>query len=256
MTMDGDRTMRARSLTGYALAVFGTAALVLVLIPVRDDIEPLSKGWAFLTLVVLCTMVGGLGPGVVASVLAFLTYNYFFLPPYETFRVGQAEYVVVLFVFLALSALISVLLARARARATTAEARQRELQLQQDLARALVQPTPGDENYRLVLQLIVSRMRFRHAALLIQGDTGLERVAHAGEPEPQDEGAQLERIPLVVGRRSLGLLLLSGREEPLGGPDRRTLEAFTDQLALVLERDRLLGAVVRMEQERLRAGDA
>ena len=41
---------------GYVLAVVGTAALVAVFIQIRDDIDPVSKGFGFLVLVVV---VGG-----------------------------------------------------------------------------------------------------------------------------------------------------------------------------------------------------
>ena len=47
--------------------------------------------------------LGGLGPGIVAIVLAFAAFNFFFLPPYETFAIGKAHDVIVLFVFLGLS---------------------------------------------------------------------------------------------------------------------------------------------------------
>ncbi len=60
---------------------------------------------------------GGLAPGILASVLGFLTFNFFFLPPYGTWSIGRPEFVVVLFVFLALSVVISELLARATERA-------------------------------------------------------------------------------------------------------------------------------------------
>ena len=85
----------------------------LALLPFRDDITPLSKGFGFLVVVVVAALrSAGSGPGIVASFLGFVTFNFFFLPPYGTFASGGAEYVVVLFVFLGLSVLISALLAR------------------------------------------------------------------------------------------------------------------------------------------------
>lgn len=243
--------MRGRRIAGYVMATAGTALLVAVLLPFRDDIDPSSVGWAFLALVVLTTVVGGLGPGILASLAAFAASNYFFVPPYDTFRVALAEHVVMLVVLLGLSALISVLLARARARAEAAEAHERELQFQQDLARSLVEPAPGDEHYGAVLRLIVSKMGFRGAALMAQGEGGLEQVVAVGDATTEAEGGRVERLPLVVGRRSLGLLLLAGRDEPLTAAERRTLEAFTDQLALLMERDRMLRAAVESERARL-----
>ena len=149
---------RGRRVTGYLVATLGTGLLALALVPFRDDVDALSMGWAFLAVVVLATLLGGLGPGITASLVAFATYNVAFFPPYGTLRVGHPEHVVVLLAFLALSALISVLLARARTRAERAEARERELRLQQDLATALVDPSPGNEHHLAVLRLASSRL--------------------------------------------------------------------------------------------------
>lgn len=239
-----------RRTAGYVIALVGTALLVIVLLGFRGAVEPLSIGWAFLAWVIVSAAVGGLGPGVVASVAAFLAFNYFFIPPYDTFRIDDPEHVVVLFVFLGLSTLISALLARADARAEAADDRRRELQLQQDLARALVEPTAGDDNYRMVLHLLRSRLRCRSASLLAQTDDGLREVVAVGAAPSTDGSGSVERIPLVVGRRSLGVLVLSGRPEPLHPAERRTVEAFGDQLALVMERDRVLRAAVDAEVAR------
>jgi two-component system sensor histidine kinase KdpD len=243
----------ARQVVGYLLATVGTIAIVALLLPIRDDLTPLSAGFAFLALVVLTVAVGGLGPGIAASVLGFLAFNFFFIPPFGTFRIGRGQDVVVLFAALGLSVLISVLVARARSRAEIAESRERELQLQQDLTRALVDPRPAKESYDLVLTMVVSRFRFREAVLLIQPRAdlqgGLEEAASVGsEPSaqalPPDQGTTEERLALNVGRRNLGLLVLRGDRVPLNEAERRTLEAFSNQLALVLERDRLLRAAV------------
>ena len=52
-----------RLIVGYALATAGIAAIVAILLPFRDDLTPLSAGFAFLGVVVLTVAVGGLWPG-------------------------------------------------------------------------------------------------------------------------------------------------------------------------------------------------
>ncbi len=243
----------ARRVVGYLLASAGTVAIVAILLPIRDELTPLSVGFAFVGLVVLTVVIGGLGPGVAASVLGFLAFNFFFIPPFATFRIGRGQDVVVLFAALGLSVLISVLLARARSRAEMAESRERELLLQQDLTRALVDPRPAKESYDLVLGMVISRFRFAEAVLMIQPRAdlqgGLEEVVAirpSGEAMDPDAAHQHteERLALNVGRRNLGLLILRGARPPLSQAERRTLEAFSNQLALVLDRDRLLRAAV------------
>ena len=46
-----NQTSSRRRIAGFLLATLGTAALVAVLLPFRDDITPLSNGFVFLALV-------------------------------------------------------------------------------------------------------------------------------------------------------------------------------------------------------------
>ncbi len=243
------RGRRGRTVGGYLVATAGTAVLVLALVQVREDASQLSVGFAFLALVMIAVAVGGLGSGIAASVLGFLAFNFFFIRPFGTFRVHAAEDVLVLFVFLGLSVLISVLVATARSRAEAAEARAEELQLQLDLSRYLVEPRPETESYGPVLRLLVDRFRFRSGSLLISPSAdygGLVEVATAGEAGEASEPEDVERLVLNVGRRNLGVVILNGPAAPLSAMQRRILETFGNQLALVLERDRLLREAVRV----------
>ena len=92
---------------GYVIAVAGTALVTACFLPFRDSITPLSKGFAYLAVVVAAAATGSLGPGIAASVLGFLSFNYFFLPPYGGFTIARPEFTVVLFVFLGLSIVIA-----------------------------------------------------------------------------------------------------------------------------------------------------
>lgn len=243
-----------RVAAAYVLAVAGTAAIVLAAPAIRERVDPVATGFGFLVLVVACVGLGGLGPGIVASVLGFAVFNFFFLPPYETFVIEKSHDVIVLFVFLGLSVLISVLVARADARARAAEARAEELRRQQDLSRLLVEPQPGPRPYEGVLRVVVATFGFLDGALYVQegADRGLVEQATVGaEPGavPPSGGEGVERLPLNVGRRNLGLLVMRGVREPLTPSERRILEAFGNQLALLLERDRALRAAIAAASE-------
>jgi two-component system sensor histidine kinase KdpD len=244
-----------RTVAGYLLATAGTVGLIVCLLPLRDDITALSEGFIFLFLVVATVVIGGLGPGLVASVAAFLGFNFFFIPPYGTFRIGKGEDVAVLFVFLGLAVLISILIAWARARADAAEARERELRTQQELSRLLVEPRPGGEGYAMILRAVIGRFGYSDGALFVQpyGDlTGLEEAATVntdpGSIPMSGEGEGVDRFPLSVGRRNLGLIVLRGTRPPLTTVERRILASFTNQLALLLERDRVIRAAVEAQR--------
>ncbi|HEY8202674.1 MAG TPA: ATP-binding protein [Actinomycetota bacterium] len=238
-----------RRAAGFSMALAGNVALTLLLLLVRDRTTPLSKGFAFMAVVIAAAALGGLGPGVAASVVGFALFNFFFLPPYGTMVVGRLEDVVVLFVFLGLSLVISALLARQAERAGTAEARERELEMLQDLNRELVTGPPGTQTYEAALSHLVGLFGFEAASLLVARDgvSALREAVAVGAPlgtihpswDPQRRRSPI-RMPLHVGRRTLGLVVLAGDRPAPNEPESRVLRAFCDELALVLERDRLL----------------
>jgi len=234
---------------GYLIAVAGPFVVVAGFLPFRDTLQPLTIGFTFLVVVVAAAIVGRLGPGLVAAVVSFLTFNFFFLPPYDSFVIARGEHVVALIVFLALSVLISLLYTRAVDRADVAEAKETELQTLQELSRDLVVRGPGEETYAALLDDVVARFGFDAGALFVSGVGGGldERVVVGAEPgsispswNPADPGRAPERLPLSVGNRTLGLVVLTGSRDALDPAETRVLRAVCDQLALVLERDRLL----------------
>jgi two-component system sensor histidine kinase KdpD len=241
------RRVPVRVVVAYVLAVAATVLIVLLASEIRERIDPVATGFGFLVLVVACVGLGGLGPGIVASVLGFIAFDFYFLPPYETFAIGKAHDMIVLFVFLGLSVLISVLVARADARARAAEARAEELRRQQDLTRILIEPQPGPRPYEGVLRVVVATFGFLDGSLYVQEGSDRGLVEHAtvgrdGGAVPITGGDGVERLPLNVGRRNLGLLVMRGIRGPLTPSEGRLLEAFGNQLALLLERDRVLRA--------------
>jgi len=241
---------------GFLIALAGPAIVVAVFLPFRDTLQPLTIGFSFLVVVVAAAIVGRLGPGLLAAVVSFLTFNFFFLPPYDSFVIARGEHVVALVVFLALSVLISSLYSRAVDRADVAEAKERELQMLQELSRDLVVRGPGEDTYEALVRDVVERFGFDAGALFVSGsDGGLdERVVVGAAPgsispswNPADPGRAPERLPLSVGNRTLGLIVLTGTRDPLDPAEVRVLRAVCDQLALVLERDRLLRAATDAE---------
>ncbi len=222
-----------RRLAGYLIATVGTAALTAALLPFRNDIAPLSKGFGFLVVVVAAAAIGGLGSGIVASFLGFLTFNFFFIPPYGSFTIGRGEDIVVLFVFLGLSILISAALARASERAEAAESREAELASLQELSAQLVALGTGEGSYDAVLSRVAKLFGFSSAALV------LDEAPSA--PVPVGAGTVLA---LSVGGRCFGRLVLDGERPSLTEAEARVLRAFSDQLAVVAERDRLSKAAM------------
>jgi two-component system sensor histidine kinase KdpD len=98
---------RARHPAGWALAVAAPAALTIVLLQFRADIDLSSVLLLFLLTVLAAAAVGGLGPALTASVLGVCLVNWFFTPPYHTLQIEHLDNVLALFVFLLVGAVVS-----------------------------------------------------------------------------------------------------------------------------------------------------
>jgi two-component system sensor histidine kinase KdpD len=256
-----------RQALAYVVAIGGTVGLTAALLPFRDDVAPLAKGFGFLVVVVAAAAIGGIWPGVVASLLGFAAFNYFFLPPYGRWTISEPEHVVVLFVFLGLSVLIAILLGRATERAAAAEEHEAELRMLQDLSRALVVRPPGADAYREIVANVIDAFGYEAGALFVRDaaqtgglreevSVGCEPGAIVPEWDPRSRERPPERLPLSIGQNNVGLLVLRGGRPSPSQAESRILRALGDQLALVLERDRLLrsatDAEVYRQTERLR----
>jgi two-component system sensor histidine kinase KdpD len=247
-----------RRVAGYAVAVGANLTAIALLLPFRDGLSLHSIGFTFLVVAVVSAAVGGLGPGVVSSLIGFIFFNYLFIPPYDTFEIRELEDVISLFVFLGLSLAISVLLARSRGRAEAAEERERELLALQSMSSDLVGLGPGPETYATLLERVIQLFGFHAGGLFVQsgdGFQGLERLVVVGvdaedlgpEWDPRSQGTVPARLPLNVGRQNLGLVVLRGKRPSLTAAESRILRSFCDQLALMLERDRLLRAATKSD---------
>ncbi|MCO6510959.1 MAG: DUF4118 domain-containing protein [Aridibacter famidurans] len=115
-------------ITGYAIAFLGVVSLTILLEPVHIQISPTTVALTFLMLVVLIATFWGSLPALLSSVLAMLSFNYFFLPPVRTWTISDPENWVAWFVFTVTAVVTGQLSARVKRRALEAEARSREVE--------------------------------------------------------------------------------------------------------------------------------
>src|SRR5947199_7019367 len=106
-----------------ALVVVGAGLGVAKLIHPWFGIENVDL--VFLTAVVAVAVRFGLWPSLLASVLASLCYNFFFLPPIHTFTIADPTHVAAFIFFILIAILVSNLAARLRKQAMSAMGRVR-----------------------------------------------------------------------------------------------------------------------------------
>src|SRR5919202_2478175 len=162
------------SLKSLQVLRYGVAALAVTLaLVLKLELSPLIEQETPFLLVLAAVVVGawfgGLGPGLLATALAALAVNYFFLPPLDSFSGPKA---VPLALFTLEGVLVSIIVtalhsARSRAEATALEARRHEEELRR-----------SEERFRLLVEGVKDYAIFMldPAGRVASWNAGAERI--------------------------------------------------------------------------------
>lgn len=266
----------------YPMAVVIVAAALGVAQLIRPMFGIENVDLVFLTAVVSVAVRYGLLPSLLASVLASLSYNFFFLPPVYTFTITEPTNVAAFFFFMLIALIVSNVAARVRTQAVSAFGRVRTTESLYAFSRKLASTATLDDVLWATAYQIALMLKVR--VVLLLPDKGVITVK-AGYP-PEDEldkadlaaanwawsndrpagrgsdtlpGAKRLFLPMRTGRGSIGVIGIDDdRTGPLLTPDqRRLLDALVDQGALAIERVQLVEDMDRVkrnvESDRLRA---
>jgi len=118
----------SRRVRDFIFAVTGISATTFVLLPIRNDVNATTIGFAYLLLIVFVAILWGSAPALLASVLAVACFNFFFLLPYHTFTIADPQNWVALSALFITSIAVGQLSARAKRRAEEAEEAKREVE--------------------------------------------------------------------------------------------------------------------------------
>lgn len=255
---------RTVELVRWLLAFASLAAIVLVY-KYWFHVNPTTVALTLLLLILVFAAQWGLRYAVVVSIVATACYNFFFLPPVNTFTINDPENWLALFVFLVTAILASRLAQSARNQADQARARQAELEILFRLSRELLQT----ENVNTLVHSIPSAVALvtqaKSATLyLLEGDriyrSRTDQAAEIEAPHFRQLASGLSavnvqpeesQVPLRTGVRPTGLLILRGT-----AVSDQTLEAIGGLISVSIERAQALEDVARgeasKESERLR----
>ena len=197
----------AQAAPRYLLALAAVAAMTVVIGLVEGAVRIANVSMLYLVVVLAVATRLGSRPAILASILAFLTFDWFFVEPLHTFTVADPGEWVSLLLFLVTAVLTGELAADQRRRAHEAAQREHEAVLLFDLLRLLTAPdldaALSSAAERIRVELGLSAVGIQLAA------EGRERTVAVGEPE----GRALAR-PLHVASAEI---LAGGR-----GPTART----------------------------------
>jgi len=182
----GGARLRAWVIAALALAV-STAAMLAV----RSSLDKAHVALVFLLVVLGGSAAGGRAVGLVLAVVAFLLFDYLFLPPYGTVVVSNPLDWLVLVAFLLTSVVATQLLSRAQERAETARRHAAEVERLAALGAEALNAARADEALRAIAEVIQSALALGCCEIYLRRGSAeenssservpLERVAHAGD---------------------------------------------------------------------------
>ena len=238
-------------------AMAAVAALTLLfyrLLPVNSTTVAL----VFVLAILAIATAWGLTEAILASLLAMLCFNFFFLPPIGTLTIADPQNWVALLTFLITAIVASQLSASVRRREREATARRSEVEKLYELSRAAMLTT----GRKLATELPTYIVRIFTADGVAFYDRETGDVYRAGPRELplsdarlkdmalqgtafQDPAAGLITLPVSLGGHNIGALSVLG-----AGISEAVVHAFANLMAIALEREHAHDLANRAEAAR------
>ena len=248
----------------YVACIVLITAITIIGWLIKSFISPTNLAMLFLLAVVVIAFRRGLRPAIFTAIIGVLAFDFFFIPPYLTFRVTDSEYLITFAGMIIVGALISLLVTRAREHAFAAQARETETGTLYALSQDLTVAANADSIIVAVTRHIREIFQWESVILLPDEEhlvvhstgTGLvlnaddiavatwafQHGAVAGYDTDTLHGSRLRYIPLRSSAGVLGILGVKPAEPDgiITHEQERILTAFANQMALALERVNLV----------------
>jgi two-component system sensor histidine kinase KdpD len=265
--------------SGYLKATGIVALTTAISFPLHFMIEPVNLVMLYLVAVMACAFFFGRGPGILATLLSVLSFDYFMVAPRFSLTVANSQYLLTFFGLFVISLVVSGMAGQIRAQVDAS--RQREdhtaslYTLSQELTNAY--------DLNSVIHVVINQIQLtfvRDCIIWIRSGKEVQPYAESEIIYVDDDVKQLvawvneNRLPagrgtntfpdsgssfypMIVGNHSVGALEVKGvsRTVLMNSEKRKLLEAYCGMAALAIERTRLLNeqkeAQLTFETERL-----
>lgn len=203
--------LHCRAAGGYLAALAAVAIISVLLHFVQSYVTIDNISMLYLIGVLGVAIAFGRGPAITVAVVAFLTFDWFFVEPLYTLRVAGPSEWLVLLLLLATAAITGQLAAELRHRAIEASKRQREASLLYDVVR-LMNNSDVELALRDVAELLLRVLRL--SAIRIRVETG-------GVPPLDSSAGDVDVLTRIGSEPSLAAQILGeGRERGDAGGRR------------------------------------
>jgi len=277
------RTFDENSPREYALAIASVVGAGAVAAIGEYFIPLQSLSIVFVLPVLVSALRFGLWPSIVAGLLSFVVYRYFFTEPRFEFVITSTEDFFTLAFFLVVAMLTGRVAARSREQAEASRQSARRTAKLYDFSRRIAAAASRDDVLWAVVHHVAATLHCRSLVLLPGADGGLE-IAAGYPPEDHLTDAAIAAsdwawrhgkpagwksdtlpssewlfMPLRTATGPVGLLgvAFEESESALAPEQRRLLDAVSDQAAVAIERTNLATSIedarVMTETEQLRS---
>lgn len=272
----------AAPLRSWLLAAGLIAVTSAVAAPLHRWLHVPDVEMLFLLAVMTAGVWLGRGPSLLAAALGVAAYDFFFVPPYLTFSVADARFLMTFAMMFGVGIVMSELATRLRRQEQDARAREARTAALVSLSSELGSVVALADGAQRVARLAAESFDASAFVLSRGGAGGLERIAAhppgavieanelavsrwalerarmAGAGTDTLPGARSLAVPLGLGEAPNAVLaLIRATETPLGADQRAFLAAFCRQAAIALDRtvlaERAHAAALRARTEEMRS---
>lgn len=206
------RVLVPRSLSlalGYAAALVSVALVsgLISLIQTKTTIANISM--LYLVAVLATAIAFGHRPAILASVVSFLTFDWFFTNPRYTFTISDPAEWIALVLFLLIAIVTSQLTASQRGQARDAQRREREAVVLYDVVRLM-----GEQNLDYALRAVAERLSVELNLVAVTVEVGDDHLATARAEVGDSESLTIVKDSALGRSQVLG-------EGPVPSPTRR-----------------------------------
>lgn len=227
---------------------------------IHTFISPVNLAMLYMLGVVAIAWKRGLRPAIFTAIVGVLAFDFFFIPPYLTFRVSDSEFLITFAGMIIVGSLVSILVTRSREHADAAEVREHETGTLYALAQDLVRAADIDSIITAVAKNIREIFQWECVFLLPEENQlvvcpasetltlneddiavatwAFQHGVVAGYDTDTLHGSPIRYIPLMSSQKVLGIMGVKPAEP--GGvithEQEQILNAFARQAAWALER--------------------
>lgn len=232
-------------------SIFGPVALIffttLLLKWVVSMLNVQNIAFLYLIPVMVSTVLWGLIPGLMTGFISFLTFNYFFIKPYNTLLVHQSQDLITLTIFLVVAIVMSQLIGQERKAGLLARTKEWEATRMYELISSLAEITTVKMVAQTIAEKLINTFQFDQVEVEVNENKGEMKVTGCfPDLKPPDRFPEVTSV-MKTQREQEGKIHIWHHKGNLSDAETRLLEAYCDQSALAIERIRLTEGKNRLQ---------